>query len=371
MAQVATLPEQKQGWRTFSTTQDNYNPDTVQWPQKIEGPSVWDGRYLEKHPEEWIYQLNEAEIKEIDAAVKHFVTLNKELITIDQDSFPLPEFGKVLRRHKEILLQGRGFTLVRGFPINNYTREEQAAVFMGIGAYLGYRKTQNAKGHILGHVKDITIGSQTKSVYDDNDPTTRIYATRRAQPFHVDGTDIVGLLCLQVSEEGGESSVISSHTVYNRLKELRPDIIELFKEGWHWDKKGEHGENDKPYLVAPPMTFFENKLFTFYGPHFWETVPRLGIHVSEEKFEAMKYVQELCEKEALNMWLEVGDMQFVHNHQLLHARSSYRDSPEKTRHLLRLWLVVPTEEGGWDMPFAQREGVYFYNVNHSVPLEAE
>lgn len=138
MAQVATLPEQKkQGWRTFSTTKDNYNAATVEWPQKIEGPSVWDGQYLEKHPEEWVYQLNEAEIKEIDAAVNHFFTLNRELITIDQESFPLPEFGKVLRKHREILLQGRGFTLIRGFPISNYKREEQAAVFMGIGTYLG------------------------------------------------------------------------------------------------------------------------------------------------------------------------------------------------------------------------------------------
>lgn len=236
---------------------------------------------------------------------------------------------------------------------------------------LGHRKTQNAKGHVLGHVKDITIGSQTKSVYDANDPTTRIYATRKAQPFHVDGTDVVGLLCLQVSEEGGESSLISSHTVYNRLKELRPDIIELFKQSWHWDKKGEHGPEDLPYLLAPPMTYYEEKLFTFYGPHFWETVPRLGIPVSDEKFEAMKYVQELCEQEALNMWLQIGDMQFVHNHQLLHARTAYRDSLDHTRHLLRVWLVVPAEEGGWNMPFAKREGVYYYGEHHSVPLEAE
>lgn len=98
---------------------------------------MWDGKYLEAHPDQWVYQLNESEIKEIDAAIKHFFTLNKELIHIDKASFPLPEFSKVLQRHKDILLQGRGFTLIRGFPINNYTREEQAAAFMGIGTHLG------------------------------------------------------------------------------------------------------------------------------------------------------------------------------------------------------------------------------------------
>lgn len=137
MAQVQAPPESKQGWRTFSTKHANYNPDGVQWPDKIEGPTVWDGKYFEQHPEEWVYQLSDSEIKEIDAAVKHFFTLDKELIEIDKASFPLPEFGKVLNRHKEILLQGRGFTLIRGFPILDYSRKEQAAVFMGIGTHLG------------------------------------------------------------------------------------------------------------------------------------------------------------------------------------------------------------------------------------------
>jgi hypothetical protein len=137
MAQVQAPTQAKHGWRTFSTEVENQNPTTLQWPENIDGPTVWDGKYLESHPEEWVYQLNDSEIEEIDTAIKHFFTLNKELILIDKASFPLPEFGKVLQRHKDILLQGRGFTLIRGFPINNYTREEQAAAFMGIGTHLG------------------------------------------------------------------------------------------------------------------------------------------------------------------------------------------------------------------------------------------
>lgn len=88
----------------------------------------------------------------------------------------------------------------------------------------------------MGHVKDLTYGSTTKSLYNAEEPTTRIYATRKAQPFHVDGTDVVALLCLQEGYEGGLSSVISSHTVYNRLREERPDIVELMKQPWLWDK---------------------------------------------------------------------------------------------------------------------------------------
>jgi len=83
----------------------------------------------------------------------------------------------------------------------------------------------------------------------------------------------------------------------------------------------------------------------------------------------MKIVQEMCEKEPLTMQLEVGDMQFVHNHHVMHCRSEYRDSNEHTRHLLRLWLTVPQETGGWNL---QIYGDYFFSgVKHTVPLEAE
>ena len=47
----------------------------------------------------------------------------------------------------------------------------------------------------------------------------------------------------------------------------------------------------------------------------------------------------------LDMWLEQGDMQFISNHTIVHARTEYKDDPDpvRRRHLLRLWLSL--EEG--------------------------
>ncbi|KAI8391751.1 uncharacterized protein BYT42DRAFT_206854 [Radiomyces spectabilis] len=357
-------------WRGFSPVQTNYIP--ADFPDKIVGPSAWDGKELEQHPEKWIYHVTAQDIAEIDHAVKHFIGLDIPLGDITVDTFPLASFRDVIQKQKENLFDGLGFGLIRGFPIQNYNRKEQAAIFMGIGAYIGSRKAQNAKGHVLGHVKDLTIGSTTKSVYDAEDPTTRIYATRKAQPFHVDGTDVVALLCLQDGHEGGLSSVISSHTVYNRLREERPDIVELMKKPWLWDRKGEHKPNEPPYLEASPLTYYKNRLFTFWGPHFFETMTRFPeIKVEPEKFEAMKYIQELCERECLSMNLQVGDIQFVQNYQILHARTAYQDRPDKTRHLLRLWLLVNAKEVGWEIPFVKGDYNYEFTGKHTVPLEAE
>jgi len=45
----------------------------------------------------------------------------------------------------------------------------------------------------------------------------------------------------------------------------------------------------------------------------------------------------------LDMTFMPGDIQFLHNHTILHGRTAYEDWPEaeRKRHLLRLWLAPP------------------------------
>jgi hypothetical protein len=45
--------------------------------------------------------------------------------------------------------------------------------------------------------------------------------------------------------------------------------------------------------------------------------------LSEEQKHAMTVLEETCQKLALHMILEVGDIQFVSNTHLLHARTAY------------------------------------------------
>ena len=59
----------------------------------------------------------------------------------------------------------------------------------------------------------------------------------------------------------------------------------------------------------------------------------------------------------LRMALAPGDLQFVHNHRLLHDRMAFEDwpQPRQRRHLLRLWLAP---DDGQLLPpvYAQRYG---------------
>lgn len=77
------------------------------------------------------------------------------------------------------------------------------------------------------------------------------------------------------------------------------------------------------------------------------------------KLEAMHLLESLAAGDELRLDMDFrpGDIQVLHNHQILHARTDYQDhpEPERRRHLLRLWLSA---RNGRVLPavFAERYG---------------
>lgn len=53
------------------------------------------------------------------------------------------------------LINGQGFWLFRGLPVQDWDLRKCATAYMGLGTYLGYFVSQNGRGHVLGHVKDL------------------------------------------------------------------------------------------------------------------------------------------------------------------------------------------------------------------------
>ena len=66
---------------------------------------------------------------------------------------------------------------------------------------------------------------------------------------------------------------------------------------------------------------------------------RATLHLVNREFEA------LADDPAfhLTVALEVGDIQLLNNHTVLHHRSAFVNDAARTRHLLRLWLAPPVE----------------------------
>ena len=322
-------------------------------PPEQTGPAAWYGPQWRGHAE-WIVRLAGSDVEEIEAALRAWhATPRADPAPLRAADFPLPNLGPRLAAIRDELLNGRGFSLVRGLPVRRWGPRDSAIAFVGLGAHIGRARSQNAMGHLLGHVRDVGLSSA--------DPSVRIYQTHERQTFHTDSCDVVGLLCLAEARRGGDSLLVSSTTIFNEMRRRRPDLLACLFEPLATDRRGEVPAGMKPYFELPVFSWHAGFLTAIYQRQYIESAqrfpdaPRLGAR----QREALDLFDAFAEDPALHlsMRLEPGDAQFVHNHTMLHDRTAFEDWPEpaRRRHLLRLWLAVP---GARPLPdaFAQRYG---------------
>ena len=214
----------------------------VDFPKKITGPTVWKTEDYINAPEKWVHRFTREEILEMDKAADDFLSSGTPLTGISKANFKLPRMSAFMESIRSELLNGKGFILFKGFPVEQWGNQKSAVAYMGLGTYLGYFVSQNGRGHVLGHVKD--VGDDPKQI-----DRVRIYRTNARQFFHQDDSDIVGLLCIARALEGGESDIVSSHHVFNVLSEERPGVLKTLTQPiWYFDRKGEVSEGEEPYI---------------------------------------------------------------------------------------------------------------------------
>ncbi|NPD20013.1 TauD/TfdA family dioxygenase [Alterinioella nitratireducens] len=327
--------------------------DLSELPDRITGPGAWAGPEMAADPERWLATLAPEDIAELEGAARHYLSLGRDVGEITAAAFPLPRFGAHLAALREKLLHGVGVEVLRGLPVAGYDQRMAATIFCGVGAHLGSARSQNAAGHILGHVRD--TGAKA------DDPKTRIYQTSARQSFHTDSADVVGLLCLKTAREGGTSLLVSAESIYNVMRARRPDLLVRLFDPIATDRRGEVPEGAKPYMEIPPLSWHGGKLTVFYQRQYIDSAQRFegAMRLTPTHVAALDMFDALANDPALHfeMQLQPGDMQFVYNHAQLHDRTGFTDwpDPKDRRHLLRLWLSLP---GDRELPpvFAERYG---------------
>lgn len=304
-------------------------------PAEIVGPSAWLGPQVSAS-ESWIHSLNDDELAELEQAARHALDTHPDIALIRRERFVLPTLGPRLARLNDTLIHGCGFALLRSLPVNTWSREITAAAFFGLGCHLGNPRPQNAKGHVLGHVTDLGL--------DADDPNVRIYQTHERQTFHTDSSDIVGLVCLQQARAGGDSALVSSNMIYNVMRRDHPALAAALFDPIATDRRGDVAAGQLPYFEIPVFTWYAEMMSTIYQRQYIDSAQRFkdAMRLTPLHVEALDCFDALANDAGLNflMRLEPGDMQFVHNHTLLHDRTAFEDwqEPGRKRHLLRLWL---------------------------------
>ncbi len=285
----------------------------------------------------WTEHFTDTELAELDASLRHALATSDDVLELGREHFPLPTLQHRLARIEDDLINGRGFVRLRGIDRSAYSQSEMELLYWGIGMHLGTPWPQNKYGHVLGDVTD-----QQKA---HDDPTARGNEIGGAAlPFHCDGSDLVGLMCLENGISGGLSAVANSVRIHNQLVAERPELAAALYDELPNDFRGEQPKEGKPYYSLPVFTEWEDRLFVrcippyIYASQRHPEAPRL----TPEQREALGAVVQMADDPDYHVTMELrpGDMQFINNYHVLHGRTAYADDREhgRVRHLKRLWL---------------------------------
>lgn len=189
------------------------------------------------------------------------------------------------------------------------------------------------------------------------------------QAFHTDLGDILTLYTQATSTTGGETMIVSSSQLYNDLSLTRPDLLHQFTKPWTFSMSQNFSTDATPLITNAPgsrLVFQYSRLpttgFRNSGPNPTQPPP------SPERLEAMALLESLAWKRAFPLPRQAGDIAFINNLCLMHARREF-DLDEKSgvplaskRHLVK--LMLRDEELSWVLPSSWdwcRERIYGSN----------
>jgi hypothetical protein len=308
---------------------------TIACPVEITGRSVWKSSDLGP-PRSWVRTLTPAMVAEIEAAVGAVQARALPFHEITPADFPLPETAELLARSYDDLNAGPGFAVIGGFPVERFSHEQSLIGYAGLCAHLGRIVVQNHEGDLVVDVIDKGIPYSERS---------RGYSSNKLLPFHTDGADYAGLLCLGEAAEGGASLIASSAAVYNEVLRRQPRYLETLRRGFYHHRRGQHepGENPLSSERIPVFSFHDGLLHCCYNRNPIEWAEKEGVVLSALEREVLDYLDSLLARPELqlSMGLRKGDLQFINNYTILHSRTEYRDDDSHRRHLVRLWLHDP------------------------------
>ncbi len=327
-------------FRSFGEQSSYYfkQPHTEIPAAPVKSNADWRGPHMKARPGDWTVTLTAEDIAEVSAAADKAHAAGIAMEKINRDNFQLTALGDRIADWRVRIRDGAGFVLVRGLPVKDWGVEKSTLAYWGIGHYLGVPGAQNPDNELLGHVIDYSE--------ERTNPLVRRYRTAGNIDFHCDAADVVGLLCLNAAKAGGQSRIASSVAIFNEIFRSRPDLVPRLFEPFMTDRRGEEKEGQRGWYPQAVCRYADGVLRSFYHSEYMRSAARFsetGRH-DETTLAVLDLYDTLAASEDfyLDMVLEPGDMQFISNHSIVHARTEYQDFPERERrrHLLRLWLSM-------------------------------
>jgi alpha-ketoglutarate-dependent taurine dioxygenase len=305
----------------------------------IDGPSAW--RRDDLTTEDYRILLSGAALDEIRRAAGELREFPLPTVLRRPEDFALPHCAAAMAEVRQILDKGVRFAIVDRLPLDEIGAEAGTAVYWLLASMVARPVAQSLDGKLIYDVRDTGQAALPGS-------GVRPDQTNIELKFHTDNSynrappDTVVLLCLQPAQRGGQSQVASFHTLYNALVARHPECVARLLQPFWFDRQREFHEGEPPVFAAPVFSPGDEMHARFSAHQIRGGYALKGEALDEEGRAAIAALIDLFDDETLSadFDLEPGQLQFVDNRVLGHARTEFADfpEPERRRHLVRLWL---------------------------------
>lgn len=289
------------------------------------GPAAW--RSEELGPADYMLPVGAEDVAEVEAVL---AALGGRAPQVAAEA-PLPRLGAPLRDAATRLETGRGFVLLRGFPIGRWDEGGATSLLQTLGVHLGRALPQGVGGGLIGHISGLPASG----------------AADMRWRFHADPCDIVALLYLRHPPEVDPVVLVSAAAVHNEMmRRDRSALEELYRPMAHVGRGGVEG--DRP-VEMPVFSLASGAFVARYARDAIEAAQRMPEtpRLSGRQVEALDLLDTICAEPGLALRIDVrpGDV-LLFNPLLVwkrHAEAAAAQPGQDaggTREALRLWLAA-------------------------------
>ena len=125
--------------------QDSETPATPVFAAPIRHPSAWTVADF-RSPADYSIDLDAAQLRDIADAMRHIKAAGIGLDGLQREHFEVLSLRPVVEEILRQIKDGRGFVLLRGLPIEDYSKDDLGLIFWGIGTHLGRGLSQSVMG---------------------------------------------------------------------------------------------------------------------------------------------------------------------------------------------------------------------------------
>ena len=265
--------------------------------------------------------------------------------------FPLPATRGLIDGVADELEHGLGLIKLRGLRVDRYAEDELRCIWFGLAQHLGRPVWQNKSAELMRAIRDegaAVVGARYGQIGEGGQAFLSSYARTLSNGqlrFHTDRCDVVGLLCVRQARAGGASRLASSPAIHNAMLERRPDLAAaLYQDIWR-SRLGEEPGGEASAYPLPVFGQLQGRFTSHYSLTYIEAAQKLGQvpRLTETQRAAIEMLMALAEELSFEMRFAPGDMQFLNNHVIYHARTAFEDDADsgQDRMLLRVWLSMP------------------------------